>query len=78
MDVDESRAGALIGTVSNSAASNNREEGWDFNENHAGNFEVDMTNVEANGNLEEGVDFEEDDDFAGGGDLVTRRDRRHR
>ena len=27
--------------------------------------------VEANGNGEEGIDYEEDDDFAGGGDLVT-------
>jgi hypothetical protein len=30
-----------------------------------------MTNVPASRNLEEGVDFEEDDDFAGGGDLVA-------
>ncbi len=78
MDVDESHAGALIGTVSNSAANDNFEEGWDFNENDAGDFLVDMTNVQANRNLEEGVDFEEDDDFAGGGDLVTTADRRHR
>ena len=33
--------------------------------------EVNMLLVEANGNREEAIDYEEDDDFAGGGDLVT-------
>ena len=71
MDVDESNDGHVIGRVTNSIASDNFEEGWDFNENDAGDFLVDMTNAEASRNLEEVVDFEEDDDFPGGGDLVT-------
>ena len=49
----------------------NYEEGFDFNENNAGDFKVDMSLVNASGNAEEGIDYEEDDDFAGGGDLVT-------
>ncbi|MFN0155811.1 MAG: hypothetical protein ACKVUT_15665 [Gaiella sp.] len=71
MDVDESGDGALVGTVVASAANDNFEEGWDFNENHAGDFKVDLIGVEASRNLEEGIDFEEDDDFQGGGDLIT-------
>ena len=71
MDVDESNDGHVIGRVTNSIASDNFEEGWDFNENDAGDFLVDLTNVEASRNLEEVVAFEEDDDFPGGGDLVT-------
>ncbi|MEZ5102121.1 MAG: hypothetical protein R3C15_20420 [Thermoleophilia bacterium] len=71
MDVDEWGEGALIGTVLASSASDNFEEGWDFNENEAGDFRVDMALVEASRNREEGVDFEEDDDVQGGGDLVT-------
>jgi hypothetical protein len=53
------------------ALNNNFEEGWDVNENDAGNFEVDMTRVDSSSNGEEGIDFEEDDDFAGGGALIT-------
>jgi hypothetical protein len=71
MDVDESDEGNLIGKVLLSSANENKEEGFDFNENHAGDFRVDMVLVEATGNLEEGIDFEEDDDFQGGGDLIT-------
>ena len=56
---------------SRSAANDNFEEGFDFNENNAGDLRVDMQLVEANGNHEEGIDYEEDDDFAGGGELVT-------
>jgi len=33
MDVDESNAGHVIGRLTNSIASDNFEEGWDFNEN---------------------------------------------
>jgi hypothetical protein len=71
MDVDESDDGGVNGKVVASSASDNFEEGWDFNENHAGDFRVDMTLVDASRNREEGVDFEEDDDVAGGGDLIT-------
>ena len=52
-------------------AIDNYEEGFDFNENNAGDLRVDMHHVEASGNGEEGIDYEEDDDFAGGGDIVT-------
>ena len=72
IDVDESAAGHLVGTVTLSSSNDNLEEGFDFNENDAGDFRVDMTLVEASRNLQEGIDFEEDDDFAGGGDLITR------
>lgn len=71
IDIDESNDGSLIGKVLLSAANDNKEEGFDFNENHAGDLRVDMTLVEASRNLEEGIDFEEDDDFQGGGDLIT-------
>jgi hypothetical protein len=70
-DVDESNEGSLIGTVAATTANDNFEEGFDFNENHEGDFRIDMTQVEASRNLEEGIDFEEDDDFQGGGDLIT-------
>jgi hypothetical protein len=53
------------------SASHNFEEGLDFNENNAGDLRVDLFDVTTNDNGEEGVDYEEDDDFAGGGDLVT-------
>ena len=56
---------------SSTVANDNCEEGFDFNENHAGDLRVNLLLVEANGNREEGIDYEEDDDFAGGGDLVT-------
>ena len=70
-DIDESDDGSIVGIVFLSSANNNYEEGFDFNENHAGDLRVDMRQVEASGNGEEGIDYEEDDDFAGGGDLVT-------
>jgi hypothetical protein len=70
-DIDESDDGSIVGVVFLSSANNNSEEGFDFNENHAGDLRVDMRQVEASGNGEEGIDYEEDDDFAGGGDLVT-------
>jgi hypothetical protein len=70
-DIDEYGDGSVLGSVSLSKANDNFEEGFDFNENGAGDFRVDMFLVEASGNREEGIDFEEDDDFAGGGDLVT-------
>ena len=70
-DIDEYNDGSVIGVVSWTTASDNYEEGLDFNENNAGDLRVDLTHVQVNGNREEGVDYEEDDDFAGGGDLVT-------
>jgi hypothetical protein len=70
-DIDESDDGSIIGRVWLSSANDNYEEGFDFNENHAGDLRVDMWLVEASRNGEEGIDYEEDDDFAGGGDLVT-------
>jgi hypothetical protein len=71
-DIDENQDGDIVGLISLSAANDNFEEGFDFNENHAGDLRVDMLFVEAKRNGEEGIDYEEDDDFAGGGDLVTR------
>jgi hypothetical protein len=70
-DIDEYNDGSVFGTISQTAANDNFEEGFDFNENNAGDLRVDMQQVEANGNGEEGIDYEEDDDFPGGGDLVT-------
>lgn len=70
-DIDEYNDGSIVGRVVNSQAIDNFEEGFDFNENNAGDFRVDMLNVQAIGNGEEGIDYEEDDDFAGGGELVT-------
>jgi hypothetical protein len=70
-DIDENDDGSIVGIVFLSTANDNYEEGFDFNENHAGDLRVDMRQVEAHGNGEEGIDYEEDDDFAGGGDLVT-------
>ena len=49
----------------------NFEEGLDFNENDAGDLRVNLLLVEASRNREEGIDYEEDDDFAGGGHVVT-------
>ncbi len=70
-DIDEYNGGSIIGSLRDVVASNNFEEGLDFNENNAGDLRVDLFTVEANGNREEGIDYEEDDDFAGGGDLVA-------
>ena len=70
-DIDEYDEGSIIGSVFQTSANGNFEEGFDFNENNAGDLRVDMEQVEANGNGEEGIDYEEDDDFAGGGNLVT-------
>ena len=70
-DIDEYDAGGIIGTMVRTTASDNFEEGLDFNENNAGDLLVDLTDVVANGNDEEGIDYEEDDDFAGGGNLLT-------
>jgi hypothetical protein len=73
-DIDEYNDGSIIGTVVASSATHNFEEGFDFNENNAGDLRVDMTGVVASENGEEGIDLEEDDDFGGGGDLVTVMD----
>jgi hypothetical protein len=70
-DIDEYDAGSLTGTVARTNAVDNFEEGFDFNENNAGDLRVDMDQVVASGNDEEGIDYEEDDDFTGGGELVT-------
>ena len=70
-DIDEYNDGSIIGSIVLSVAINNHEEGFDFNENNLGHLQVDMQLVSAIGNGEEGIDLEEDDDFAGGGDLVT-------
>jgi hypothetical protein len=70
-DIDEYNDGGILGYVVDSEAIDNFEEGFDFNENNAGDFRVDMIDVQAIGNGEEGIDYEEDDDFAGGGELVT-------
>ncbi|MGD9904624.1 MAG: hypothetical protein AB7U83_14255 [Vicinamibacterales bacterium] len=70
-DIDELNEGSIIGQVGLTSANDNFEEGLDFNENHAGDLRVNLLLVEANGNREEAIDYEEDDDFAGGGDLVT-------
>lgn len=70
-DVDENGDGSIVGTIRHSSAIDNYEEGFDFNENNAGDLRVDFDHVVATGNGEEGIDLEEDDDFAGGGDLVT-------
>ncbi len=71
IDVDELDAGDLRGAITNSTISDNWEQGVDLNENHAGHLVIAMTDVVASGNAEEGIEFEEDDDFAGGGDLVA-------
>ncbi|MEQ1855157.1 MAG: hypothetical protein ABL963_01740 [Longimicrobiales bacterium] len=70
-DIDEYDAGGIFGRVFLTTAADNYEEGFDFNENNAGDLKVDMTLVAALRNGEEGIDLEEDDDFGGGGDLVT-------
>jgi hypothetical protein len=70
-DIDEYNDGSVIGRIFQLSANDNFEEGLDFNENNAGDLRVDLQQVEANRNGEEGIDYEEDDDFAGGGDLVS-------
>ena len=70
-DIDEYNEGSVIGAIVLSAAVDNFEEGFDVNENNAGDLLVNMLYVDASGNREEGIDYEEDDDFAGGGNLVT-------
>ena len=70
-DVDELDAGSILGQVVLATVNDNFEEGLDFNENHAGDLRVNLLLVDASGNREEGIDYEEDDDFAGGGNLVT-------
>jgi hypothetical protein len=70
-DIDEYDDGSVVAVVVATAASHNFEEGFDFNENNAGDLRVDLQLVSADGNGEEGIDLEEDDDFAGGGDLVV-------
>jgi hypothetical protein len=70
-DIDEWNDGSIVGSITSSVASRNREEGFDFNENHNGDLRVDMHVVEASWNGEEGIDLEEDDDFGNSGDLVT-------
>ena len=71
IDIDESGNGSVIGAFLHSAAMENYEQGFDLNENDAGDLRVDMTDVEASGNAEEGIEYEEDDDNAGGGDIVA-------
>lgn len=75
IDVDELDAGDLRGRFTSVVASGNFEQGVDLNENHAGNLVVTMVDVTAADNLEEGIEFEEDDDFAGGGDIVAALNR---
>jgi hypothetical protein len=70
-DIDEYNDGSIVGTVTSTVASHNYEQGLDFNENNAGDMRVDLSHVEAIGNAEEGIEYEEDDDFPGGGDIVT-------
>ena len=70
-DIDEYDEGGVFGTVTFTVASGNFEQGLDFNENNAGDMKVDLSHVTAIGNSEEGIEYEEDDDFAGGGDIVT-------
>ena len=74
-DIDEWDDGSITGTVVNSIAHQNYEEGFDFNENNAGNLAVNFTEVTASSNGEEGIDLEEDDDVAGGGNLITVMER---
>ena len=70
-DIDEYNDGSIFANIVFSQSNHNREEGFDFNENNAGDLRVEMQLVSAIGNGEEGIDLEEDDDFGGGGDLVT-------
>jgi len=73
-DIDEAGDGNISGQVVSSAANHNYEQGLDFNENDAGDIRVNLTDVQASYNLQEGIEYEEDDDFAGGGGIVTTMD----
>lgn len=71
IDVDEEGDGGIDGNFNQVEANNNFEQGVDLNENNAGDLRVFMNKVDANDNAEEGIEFEEDDDFAGGGDIIA-------
>lgn len=71
LDLDEAGAGDIVGTFTHVVASGNFEQGLDLNENGAGDLRVDLLHVTAEDNLEEGIEYEEDDDVAGGGDIVA-------
>jgi hypothetical protein len=71
IDVDEMDGGDLKGWFLHVKANDNFEQGVDLNENGAGNLVVSMQRVEGSRNAEEGIEFEEDDDVAGGGDIVA-------
>jgi hypothetical protein len=71
IDVDESGDGDVVGSFLQVSASENFEQGVDLNENGPGNMNITMLGVIASRNLEEGIEFEEDDDVAGGGDLIA-------
>lgn len=71
IDVDEAGDGNIDGRFNQVVVNDNFEQGVDLNENHAGDLRVSMNKVEASDNDEEGIEFEEDDDFAGGGDIIA-------
>ncbi len=71
IDVDEAGDGDIDARFNQVVVNDNFEQGVDLNENHAGDLRVFMNKVEASGNDQEGVEFEEDDDFAGGGDIIA-------
>ena len=73
IDVDESAAGHLVGTVTLPSSNNNLEEGFDFNENDAGDFRVDVTSSWKPAGISRRASTSgRVADFAGGGDLITR------
>jgi hypothetical protein len=72
LDIDEFDDGSIYGSFLQSTADHNFEQGLDFNENGRGDLRIDLQHVQAIGNHEEGIEYEEDDDFAGGGDIVAR------
>ena len=71
IDVDEAGPGSIIARFNNVDVSNNSEQGVDLNENGEGDLRVTMSQVTGSGNGQEGIEFEEDDDVAGGGNLVA-------
>jgi hypothetical protein len=71
IDVDEGGEGDLIGRFNDVLAAGNFEQGVDLNENGPGDLRIRMADVRALANAEEGIEFEEDDDVAGGGDIVA-------
>lgn len=75
IDVDEAGAGNINARFNHVVVNDNFEQGVDLNENHEGDLRVVMNVVEASGNDQEGVEFEEDDDFAGGGDIIAELHR---